>query len=72
MRAAATIGELEVWVRDVLQLDKPLYSRVSSITIVAEENVCGWWAKVEGDFELAELVAIDDAVTGLQRTFFRQ
>lgn len=71
MRAPATLAELEIWVVDVLRLDKPLYARVSSVSVAAApQNVCGWSAEIKGDFEAANLVVIDGAITGLQRSFY--
>ena len=60
-RTTATLGEIEVWLRDRLRA-RPFYSRLKSLALLPTvSRACGWQANIEGDFS-ADLAALGDRI----------
>ena len=68
-RPTATLGEIEIWLRDRLR-SRPFYSRLKSLELLPTvSRACGWQANVQGDFSKVEADECLGAVIGLQRLY---
>lgn len=70
--AAANISQIDVWLRDLIR-DKPVYSRLRSLEVLATAtNSCGWIAQVHGNFTSDDENAISIAVRQMQARFYHR
>ena len=68
-RPTATLGEIEIWLRDRLR-GRPFYARLKSLELLPTVNrACGWQANVEGDFSEVEADECLGTVIALQRLY---
>ena len=68
-RPTATLGEIEIWLRDRLR-GRSFYARLKSLELLPTvSRACGWQANVEGDFSEVEADECLSDVTALQRLY---
>ena len=68
-RPTATLGEIEIWLRDRLR-GRSFYSRLKSLELLPTvSRACGWQATVEGDLSEVEADEYLGAVMALQRLY---
>ena len=68
-RPTATLGEIEIWLRDRLRR-QPFYARLKSLELLPTvSRACGWQANVAGDFSKVEADECLGAITALQRLY---
>ena len=67
-RIPVAASNLETRIRDRLRW-RPLYFRLSSLSVRPERNECGWTADVTGDLSAEDTQELIATVTELQRLF---
>ena len=68
-RPTATLGEIEIWLRDRLR-GRSFYGRLKSLELLPTvSRACGWQANVDGDFSEVEAGECRGDVIALQRLY---